>query len=263
MTQTRHQNLIVETHQGVCSLTLNRPEVRNAFDDFLIEALIEGLDNAASQPDLRLLVLQSEGKHFSAGADLNWMRAMANYSVEQNVKDALKLAELMRKLHEFPCPTLVKVQGASFGGAVGLCACADIVIASFDAKFCFSEVKIGLIPAVISPYVIAAIGARQANRYFLTAEVFDAQTAQTLGLVHEIAEDLNLCAKILIDQIKTCGPKAQRQAKTLVHENIKQTHRDALIEYTAKAIADIRVSSEGQEGLTAFLNKRKANWIET
>lgn len=251
--------------RGVATLTLNRPEVHNAFDDAIIDCLIGHLKTIASDPSIRVLVLRSEGKNFSAGADLNWMRRMAANSREENLVDARGLAELMQRLNDLPQATIALVQGAAFGGAVGLAACCDMVVATEASLFCLSEVKIGLIPAVISPYVVRAIGERQARRYFLSAEAFNAGQAQQWGLVHEVVTDndaLAPAAEALIAKLLNNGPAAVAAAKQLIFAVSGRPTDSAVIEDTARRIADIRVSPEGQEGLGAFLNKRKPNWIE-
>ncbi|MCH8538054.1 MAG: enoyl-CoA hydratase/isomerase family protein [Alkalimonas sp.] len=249
--------------QGVASLTLNRPEVHNAFDDVMIEQIIQALQQLADDATVRVLLLKANGKNFSAGADLNWMRSMAEKNYQQNLDDAGRLAELMRLLDVFPKPTIAVVQGAAFGGAVGLLACCDIAIADAKASFCLSEVKIGLIPAVISPYVIRAIGERASRRYFITAERFFAEEALRLGLLHQIVENDSLedITQQLCQQLLQNSPAAVSAAKTLIAD-VSQRPIDAqLISHTTEAIARIRVSAEGQEGLTAFLTKRSPNWL--
>lgn len=250
--------------EGVATLTLNRPEVHNAFDDSIIAALIEALEATDRNPDARVLVLRSNGRNFSAGADLGWMKRMAQNSHQENLEDAGQLARLMEVLNNLSKPTIGLVQGAAYGGAVGLAACCDIVIATEQSQFCLSEVKIGLIPAVISPYVVRAIGERQARRYFLSAEVFSAQEAQHYGLVHLVCEDEQAmhqrCDELLL-QLALNGPEAMKAAKELVFAVSHKTITSEVIDDTAQRIADIRVGEEGQEGLSAFLNKRKASWI--
>ncbi|SNY44646.1 methylglutaconyl-CoA hydratase [Arsukibacterium tuosuense] len=250
--------------RGVASLTLNRPEVHNAFDDLMIAELIQILDQLAANPDVRILLLNANGKNFSAGADLNWMRSMAEKDYAQNLDDANELAMLMHKLDKFPKPTVAVVQGAAFGGAVGLVACCDIAIASDNASFCLSEVKIGLIPAVISPYVMRALGERQSRRYFLTAERFSADTAKQLGLLHEVtsASELNEKADALVDGLLQNSPAAISAAKTLIHNIYNRKISNNVVAHTTQAIAEIRVSAEGQEGLGAFLEKRRPNWLQ-
>jgi methylglutaconyl-CoA hydratase len=250
-------------NRGVATLTLNRPEVHNAFDDAMIAQLIAALDSLAADPQVRLILLNANGKNFSAGADLNWMRSMAQKDYEQNLADAGELATLMYKLDKFPKPTIAVVKGAAFGGALGLVACCDIAIAEENASFCLSEVRIGLIPAVISPYVMRAIGERESRRYFLTAERFVASEAKQLGLVHEVATDseLNTVAARFIDTLLQNSPQAMSAAKTLIHNIYNRKISNNVIAYTEQAIAEIRVSEEGQEGLTAFLSKRKPAWL--
>lgn len=250
--------------RGVATLTLNRPEVHNAFDDALIAQLNQEIDRLSRHPDVRLLVLNATGKSFSAGADLGWMKRMASYSQEANFADAAELERLMRSLYEFPQPTLAVVQGAAYGGAVGLVSCCDIAIASSSASFALSEARLGLAPAVISPYVVAAIGARQASRYFLSAERFEATRAASLGLVHEVVapEMLESAADALIATLLANGPVALMACKRLLRE-ISPASNDALREYTTTLIANLRTSQEGQEGLGAFFEKRPPAWQET
>lgn len=250
---------------GVARLTLDRPEVHNAFDDALIGELnahLAKLHALAKRSEVRLMVLASDGKHFSAGADLRWMKRMVDYGFDDNLADSRKLARLMQQLDELPCPTLCRVQGAAYGGAVGLAACCDIVVASEAARFCLSEVKIGLSPAVISPYVQRAIGPRQIRRYALTAEVIDAATAQALGLVHEVVNGEELDAQIdqMIDQLLAASSQAQRATKALLAEVAREPDSDATRETTCRTISELRVSDEGQEGLAAFFDKRPPAW---
>lgn len=249
---------------GVVRLTLNRPQLHNAFDDVLINELNLTLQETDRDARVRVVVLQSNGVSFSAGADLNWMRRMATASEAENKADALKLAELMRTLNYLSKPTIARVQGAAFGGGVGLIACCDIAIAVDTAQFGLTETKLGLVPAVISPYVIDAIGARAARRYFQTAELFDAAQALALGLLHECvaAADLDSRVEAIIGALLKTGPNATRAAKALTQAI---SGRDAKAQLgldgaTSDLIARLRVSAEGQEGLSAFLDKRKANW---
>jgi methylglutaconyl-CoA hydratase len=249
--------------RGVVTLTLDRPQLHNAFDDTLIAELIRVLGDYATNADVRLLVLRAHGKSFSAGADLNWMQRVAQYSFDENKQDAEQLAELMERLYRFPAPTIAVVQGAAFGGGVGLVSCCDIALASDKASFCLSEVKLGLVPAVISPYVIAAIGARQAQRYFLSAERFDATTAHQLGLVQQLctAESLNDDADTLINTLLVNAPQALRACKQLI-QRVDESINTELRSYTTTLIASLRASAEGREGLGAFLAKRPAGWIK-
>ncbi|MFT5722451.1 MAG: methylglutaconyl-CoA hydratase [Motiliproteus sp.] len=262
---SKQQVLFNTDSRGIATLTLNRPEVHNAFDDQVIDSLIQHLEYVADDPAVRVLVLRSEGKNFSAGADLNWMRRMAGNSHQENLVDARGLALLMRCLNDLPKPTIALVQGAAYGGAVGLAACCDLVVATQASQFCLSEVRIGLVPAVISPYVVRAIGERQARRYFLTAEAFSATQAQNWGLVHELVEtheDLDAAKEALIKKLLNNSPCAIEAAKALITTVSSKSITADLIEATAICIADIRISAEGQEGLSAFLEKRKPNWIQ-
>ncbi|SHF62353.1 methylglutaconyl-CoA hydratase [Modicisalibacter ilicicola DSM 19980] len=267
MTKETYSTLHIDD-RGVAWLTLDRPEVHNAFDDALIHELngyLDRLFEAVERDEVRVLVLGSEGKHFSAGADLNWMKRMVDYSVEDNLADSRELSRLMHRLDTLPCPTLCRVQGAAYGGAVGLAACCDIVVASEAARFCLSEVRIGLSPAVISPYVQRAIGERQARRYALTAEVMDVSTAQMLGLVHEVTAKDALDPRIdtFIDTLLATSPQASRATKALLAEVARQRDADATREHCCQVISKLRVSREGQEGLAAFFDKRSPRWKPT
>jgi methylglutaconyl-CoA hydratase len=254
--------LQTDVKDGVATIRMNRPDVHNAFDDALIGALTVELRRLDELPQARAVVLAANGKSFSAGADLNWMRRMAKYSREENIRDAMALAGLMRTLDGMKKPTIARVQGAAFGGGVGLVACCDIAIASTDAAFSLSEVRLGLIPSVISPYVIAAIGERQARRYFLTAERFDAMEARRIGLVHEIVDGgaLDEAVAKMAAQLLKGGPQAQAAAKELIADVGRRPMDDALSAETARRIAAIRVENEGREGLAAFFEKRKPDW---
>ncbi len=245
-------------------VTLNNPDKHNAFDDVLIADLTTALKALDASPEVRVVILSAVGKSFSAGADLNWMKRMAAYTQEENLRDAMGLATLMRTLHDLTKPTIARVQGAAFGGGVGLVACCDIAIGTVRAAFSLSETKIGLIPAVISPYVIAAMGERAAHRYFLTAEKFDAAEAFRLGLLHDLAQDDDeLDDKIndVVTALLGCSPQAVAEAKQLIAAVANRPIDDALIADTAARIARVRVSEEGREGLSAFLEKRKARWV--
>ena len=243
-------------------LRLHRPELHNAFDADLIESLTEALVAIGKDASIRVVVLEAAGGSFSAGADLNWMHSMITATEDENRVDALALARLMRTLNELPHPTIARVQGAAFGGGVGLVACCDIAIGSAEAKFGLTESKLGLLPAVISPYVIAAIGARQARRWFATAEWFDATEAQRIGLLHAVvpADDLDAAVKRQVDLLLKAAPLAASHAKMLVRRVDGDNNRDQLDRDNAELIARLRVSPEGQEGLTAFLEKRKPDW---
>ncbi|AXS84827.1 MULTISPECIES: enoyl-CoA hydratase-related protein [Marinobacter] len=264
MTDTESAVLLRHRAGGIAEVVLNRPDKRNAFDDVIIQQLINTLTEVSSNSKTKVVILRSEGKHFSAGADLGWMRRMADNGHKENLDDARQLARLMEVLNGLRKPVIGLVQGAAYGGAVGLAACCDIVIATEKSSFCLSEVKLGLIPAVISPYVVSAIGERQARRYFISAEVFNARQAQDYGLVHIVCDDVEAMearCNEMVQQLVTNGPEAMRAAKDLVFAVSHKPINDDVIDDTAHRIADIRVGEEGQEGLNAFLNKRKANWV--
>lgn len=249
----------------VATVTMDRPDVHNAFNAELIAELTAALARAGADPEVRAVVLAAEGKSFSAGADLNWMRAMAAFGEAENQADALKLADLMRTLAYLPKPTIARIQGSAFGGGVGLIACCDVALASDEAKFGLTESKLGLVPAVISPYVVAAIGARHARRWFQSGALFDAPRALAMNLVHEIMppDALDGAVERELDAMLKAGPTAMLVAKRLV-EGIFGRDEPAqrkLDEQTAALIARLRVSLEGQEGLTAFLEKRPPNWL--
>ncbi len=252
-----------QTGSTAC-LTLNRPELHNAFDDEVISLLLEALGVLEHDAAVRVVVIAGSGRSFSAGADLHWMQRMADYSEQENRQDARQLASLMHRLFHFPKPTIARVQGAAIGGGVGLVACCDLAIASSRAIFALSEVRLGLIPAVISPFVIQAIGPRWARRLFLTAERITAQQALAIQLVHEVCHEEQLDERIdsLAKLITQGGPEALQDAKQLVTD-VQQAKLDAsLLEDTAQRIAGRRVSTEGQQGLQAFLDQTKAPWAE-
>lgn len=250
---------------GIARVTLSRPLVHNAFDDRLIADLTEALQALDERDDVRIVVLTGDGASFSAGADLNWMRRMIAASEKDNRKDARRLAKLMRTLYHLGKPTLARVNGAAFGGGVGLIACCDIAIGVKDARFGLTEVRLGLVPAAISPYVIEAIGPRQARRWFLTGEHFDADAALRIGLLHEVVAPKQLDAAVdrQVELLLAAGPTAVSEAKGLVHRVVHPDFRRQreLDEDNADLIARLRVSAEGQEGVTAFLAKRKPAWI--
>ena len=241
---------------------MNNPEKHNAFDDGIIKQLTDIFNDISERDDISVMILASNGKSFSAGADLGWMKRMAGYSYEDNLKDANALATMLKVLNFLPQTTIAKVQGAAFGGAVGLASCCDIVIASTKASFCLSEVKIGLIPATISPYVVDAIGLKASRRYFQTAERFFADKAQQIGLVDEVVTPDALTDEVnaMVATLLANGNQARRQAKKLSQDVAFQSIDDNLLKDTSERIAAIRVSTEGQEGLTAFFEKRAPNW---
>ena len=243
---------------GVGELILNRAEVHNAFDEVMISEMITVIQALADHPECQMLVLRANGKNFSAGADLNWMRKQAKMDFSQNLADANELAKLMHVLDKFPKPSIALVQGAAFGGALGLICCCDIAIA--NERFCLSEVKLGLIPAVISPYVVRAMGNRQARRYMLTAERFNAQAALQHQVIHAINDDLDAEAAPFIAAFKANSPQGMAWVKTLVSHLEDGVIDDQTLAYTSDKIARIRVSDEGQEGLNAFFDKRSPAW---
>jgi len=259
-----YTSLQLADRAGVRTVTMNRPQLHNAFDDSLIAELTDALAAAGRDENVRAVVLTGAGASFSAGADLNWMRGMAKASEAENREDSLRLAALMRTLQFLPKPTVARVNGAAYGGGVGLVACCDIAIGVDSAKFGLTEVKLGLVPAVISPYVIAAIGLRQSRRLFLTGELFDASTAQRIGLLHQCvrAEELDDALAGVLAAFAKAGPVAQAQAKRLALRVAGQDQAQAerIDGENAGLIARLRVSAEGQEGLGAFLDKRAAAW---
>ena len=263
MNQTDKVLLFIDK-RGVATITLNQPDIHNAFDDKLIVQLTDIFSRIHQDQNIRVMVLASAGKSFSAGADVNWMRRMATYSYEQNLADASALANMFYTLNNLNKPTIARVQGATFGGAVGLVACCDMAVASKLSRFCLSEVKLGLIPATISPYVIDAIGARVARRYFTTAEVFSARRARRIGLLSEAVaeEELDRTVEGLIEHLVKNSPAAIQAAKQLIFDVQNKPVSEALLATTSQKIAKIRVSEQGQEGLNAFLEKRRANWIK-
>ncbi|WP_109125513.1 enoyl-CoA hydratase/isomerase family protein [Dyella sp. C11] len=254
----------IADHGGVRRITLNRPQVHNAFDDGLIAELTAALENAGNDHSVRAVVLTGEGASFSAGADLNWMRGMASASEADNRDDSLRLATLMRTLQYLPKPTIARVNGAAYGGGVGLVACCDIAIGVDSARFGLTEVKLGLVPAVISPYVIHAIGLRHARRLFVTGELFDAGTALQIGLLHQCvpAEQLDGAVDAALALLSKAGPVAQAEAKQLALRmaGADEARAESIDRENAALIARLRVSEEGQEGLGAFLSKRAAAW---
>ncbi len=256
------ESLQLHREGAVARLRLNRPEVHNAFDASLVSTLTSQLAALADDDTVRVVILEAAGASFSAGADLHWMRGMAAASEAENRADSLALAHLMRTLDELPKPTIARVHGAAFGGGVGLVACCDIAIGTSDAKFGLTESKLGLLPAVISPYVIAAIGARQARRWFATAEIFDAAQAQRIGLLHQVVEarELDAAVQRQIDLLAKAGPIASASAKSLVRRIADGGEAKTIDAANADLIAKLRVSPEGQEGLSAFLDKRKPAW---
>ena len=257
-------NNLSVTHAGpVARITLTQPEVRNAFSDEVIAELTAAFTDVGAREDVRVVVLAAEGPAFCAGANLNWMRRMADYTREENVEDAGKLAEMLRVMYECPKPTIARVQGDVYAGGMGLVAACDLAVSVDTAHYCLSEVKLGLVPATISPYVIRAMGPRAAHRYFLTAERFSAAEALRIGFVHEVvaADQLDVTVEGWVHALCNASPNALRVAKRLVQDVAEREIDAALIAETVRGIADIRASSDGKEGVQSFLQKRKPNWL--
>lgn len=254
--------LNVDIKDAVARVTLNRPELRNAFDDALIRELQRAFETLQSDRAVRVLVLAGNGPAFCAGADLNWMKRMAGYGYEENLADAQALATMLATLERMPKPTIARVHGAVFAGGTGLVAACDIAVGTPEAKFCLSEAKLGLSPATISPYVLRAMGERTARRYFLTAEVFDAEEAYRIGMLSDLVPSSELDATIdgLVKHLLAGGPQAHAEIKDLIRAVGSRAVDDTVIAETARRIAEIRVSPEGKEGIASFLEKRKASW---
>jgi methylglutaconyl-CoA hydratase len=261
---TPSNSALTVTNQGaIRTITLSRPDVRNAFNDEVIAELKNAFIEAGLAADVRCVVLAAEGPAFCAGADLNWMRRMADYTRDENLADAGQLAAMLRAIYECPKPTIARVQGDVFAGGVGLVAACDMAVSVDTATYCLSEVKLGLIPATISPYVVRAMGARASHRYFLTAERFSAAEAHRVGLVHEVVAADALDAKVaeLTSALVSASPNAVRACKRLVQDVAEREMDDALVAHTVAGIADIRSSAEGKEGVQSFLQKRKPSWL--
>lgn len=258
-----YETLILQQDGALATVTLNRPEVRNAFNETMIVELGQAFTHLANQPEVRAIVLAANGPAFCAGGDLNWMKKMAHYNDAENHADALHLAKMLRAIYTCPQPVVARVHGDCYAGGMGLVSACDMIVAAPGAYFCLSEVKLGLIPATISPYVIKAMGEQAARRYFLTAERFTAQEAHRFGMVHELAEAEAIDASVaaITKALLANSPNAVRQAKVLVREMAGREVDDALLEDSARRIAQIRASSEGREGVTSFLEKRKPNWL--
>ena len=248
--------------RGVARITLNRPEVRNAMNAAFIRDLTEAVETVGADESVRVVILTGKGKGFCAGADLAWMRETADYSVDENYADSGRLGRMLNRLNTLPRPVIGLINGHAFGGGIGLVACCDIAIASSAAKFSLSEVRLGLTPATISPYVVRRIGQSHARRYFLTAEVFDAARAEDIGLVHRVADPDGLEARgqEFIDLLLLGGPKSQAISKDLIFRVSDRELDKELIDWTSRLIADVRASDEGREGASAFLEKRKPAW---
>ena len=255
--------LEIQLNGPVATVWMNRPDLHNAFDETLITELTAAFMALDDDADIRAVVLAGRGKSFSAGADLNWMRRAANNGIDENLNDARALAKMLRTIAEMKKPTIARVQGAALGGGMGLASACDIAVASTKAVFATSEVKFGIIPSAISPYVLRAIGARQAYRYFQSAERIDAAHAREIGLVHEAVEPEQLDAKVqeIVDALLIGGPAAQAAAKALIRAVNNQPINDHVVEDTAHRIAHLRATPEAREGISAFLDKRQPSWI--
>lgn len=260
-----YQYLQLEQNDQVATVWINRAELHNAFNTAVIEELDACFTALNTRDDIRVVILGGKGKSFSAGADLNWMKQAGQASKQENEADALKLAKMLQSLATLKQPTIARVHGIAFGGGMGLASACDICVASTDAKFATSEVRLGLAPSTISPYVIRAIGARQASRYFLTAERIDAQQALYIGLVHEVSapEDLDHKVNEIVQAILLGGPEAQASSKALIRLVDHQEVTEQLLEQTAQHIAHVRQGLEAKNGLSAFLNKQSPDWIKT
>jgi methylglutaconyl-CoA hydratase len=248
--------------RGVVTITLNRPERHNAFDDALVAQLTEALRRLDADPNVRVVALSGAGRTFCAGGDIEWMRRLGDRSFDENLSDAVALAELMHTLDRLSKPTIALVRGAAYGGGVGLVACCDVVIASERANFCLSEVRLGVIPAAIGPYILRSIGARQARRFVLTAEVISAERAREIGLVHEVVKEIDLpvAKDRVVEALLSGAPGAQAEAKSSMFLYEGRRIDDNLMKETARRIATLRASPEGREGLSAFLDKRAPAW---
>ncbi len=258
-----YQTLTITVADKVATVTLDRAELRNAFNESAIAELALAFDELGRNELVRAIVLAANGPAFCAGADLNWMKKMAGYSQDENLADASRLADMLRTIYLCPKPTVAKVQGDCYAGGMGLVAACDIVIAAVGVNFCLSEVRLGLIPATISPYVIKAMGEQAARRYFLTAERFDAAAAQRMGFAHDVValDDLDSTVAGIVKSLVSNSPHAVMEAKKLVRDVVNQPVTDALLLDTAERIAAIRASSEGREGVASFLEKRKPAWL--
>ena len=258
------QSIDITMHERVATVTLDRPDVRNAFNDATIAELALAFDELGRDEDVRAIILAANGPAFCAGGDLNWMKAMAGYSDSENYDDAHKLADMLRTIYLCPKPVVAKIQGDCYAGGMGLVAACDIAVAVDAANFCLSEVKLGLIPATISPYVIKAMGENAARRYFLTAERFTAAEAHRIGFVHELVAPADLDARVaaIIKSLVTNSPNAVKEAKTLVRDMAGKVVDHELVSDSARRIAAIRASSEGRDGVASFLEKRKPLWLD-
>ncbi len=258
-----YQHIETALNEGVALIWLNRPELRNALNETLIAELTDAFESAIDDDSVRAILLAGHGKAFCAGADLNWMKRARDFTPEQNRADTAALAGLLRTIYESPKPTVARVHGPAFAGGMGLVTACDIALASTDAKFCLSEVKLGLIPAMISPYVIKAMGESTARRYFLTAEVIEAAEAYRIGLIHDLSMPVELDDKVneVLGHLVQGGPQALRETKRLIRDVSGRAIDDTLLADTAERIARVRAGDEGQEGIASFFEKRKPAWV--
>lgn len=261
MNQDKFETILYDIENKVAKVTFNRPDVHNAFNDIMIKELSEVFDCIAENNDVRVVILTGKGKSFCAGADLNWMRRVKDYSYEDNLKGSLKLADMFYKIYASPKPTIAQVNGVAIGGGTGFVAVCDIVIAADQAKFSFSEVKIGLIPACISPYVMKKCGEGKCREFFLTGERLTAERAHAAGLINMVVShgELDDVVGELVKRLLSSGPEAITKCKELLR-NVAQMPFDEARKYTAEVIAKLRISNEGQEGMAAFFDKRKPKW---
>ncbi|KPK63732.1 hypothetical protein AMJ83_05915 [candidate division WOR_3 bacterium SM23_42] len=263
MREAKYQTIVYELQDDIARVTFDRPDVHNAFNDIMISELIDVFDEIDKRSEARVVVVTGRGKSFCAGADLNWMRRVKDYSYEDNLRESLELSDMLYKIYASSKPTIARVNGAAIGGGTGLVAVCDIAIAADSAKFSFSEVKIGLIPACISPYVVKKCGEGQCREFFLTGERLTADKAQRAGLVNKVValDELDDTVDQFVNQLKSSGPEAVTRCKELLR-NVPHMSYDDVKKYTAEVIAQIRMSDEGQEGMLAFLEKRKPKWNE-
>lgn len=261
--QKSYQTITYTKENLVAKVTLNRPEIHNAFNETMIQELLEVFKDISKDKDIRVAVLTGNGKSFCAGADLNWMKKVVDFSYEENLKESLELADLFYIIYSLPKPTIARVNGAAIGGGAGLVAVCDLVIASEKAKFSLSEVKLGLVPACISPYEVRRIGEKNCRELFLTGERIDAKKALDFGLVNQVvpADELDQAVDKLVKQLSNSGPNALTMCKTLL-QNVPLMSFEEVKKYTAEMIASLRISEEGQEGMNAFLEKRKPKWVK-
>jgi len=263
MKERKYKTILFEVKEKIARIVLNRPEVHNAFNAAMIKELLEVFKRIKDDESVRIVILTGKGKSFCAGADLNWMREVINYSFDQNLKESLQIAELHQNIYTLPLPVIAMVNGTAIGGGTGFLSACDIAIASEEARFGLSEVKLGLVPAAISPYVVRKIGESKARQYFLTGQRISAKKAMEIGLVNEVVPRDKLEKKVdeIVRLLLSSGPQAIANCKELIF-NVSRMRIEEAGEYTARMIADLRVSKEGQEGMAAFLEKRKPKWME-